>query len=63
MTYNIRITADGYYESERVNIPIFQGVTSIQTVEMIPLSEFSDPYSASPDSEIRFVTVPNSTLE
>lgn len=61
-TYNLTVTADGFYESEKVNVPIFQGITSIQTVEMIPLSEFSDPYSATPDNLGRFTRVPESEL-
>jgi hypothetical protein len=53
-TYNITVEKDGFYASEKINVPIFQGITSIQTAEMIPLSEFSDPYSATPDYLGRF---------
>ena len=53
-TYNITVEKDGFYASEKLNVPIFQGITSVQTVEMIPLSEFSDPYSATPDYLGRF---------
>ena len=61
-TYNLTVEADGFYESEKINVPVFQGIASIQTVEMIPLSEFSDPYSATPDTLGRFTRVPESEL-
>ncbi|MBQ7907524.1 MAG: hypothetical protein IJ309_06070 [Clostridia bacterium] len=47
--YNIFISADGYYDSAYVNVPIFQGVTSIQPVNLIPLSEFSAPNDIVPN--------------
>ena len=61
-TYNIVINADGFYESERINVPIFQGITSVQTVDLIPLSEYSDQYSATPDSLNRFARVPDERI-
>ena len=61
-TYNITVTADGYYESEKINVPIFQGITSIQNVELIPLSEFADPYSATPNEAGRFTVTPDNEL-
>ena len=61
-TYNAVINADGFYESERINIPIFQGITSVQTVDLIPLSEYSDQYSATPDSLNRFVRIPDESI-
>ena len=61
-TYTLTVHRDGYYESEKVNIPIFQGITSLQTVNLIPLAEFSNPYSATPDFLGRYTRVPDSTL-
>ena len=61
-TYNITVYADGYYGSEKINVPVFQGITSFQQVNLIPLSEFSDPYDASPDPLGRFTRIPNSRL-
>ena len=61
-TYNAVINAEGFYESERINIPIFQGITSVQTVDLIPLSEYSDQYSATPDSLNRFVRIPDESI-
>ena len=39
--YNIYIDYPGYYPSRSMGVPIFGGVTSTQTFELIPLSEFS----------------------
>ena len=61
-TYNIVVSADGYYGSEKVNVPVFQGITSIQQVNLIPLSEFSDSYDGSPDPLTRYTVIPNSRL-
>ena len=33
------ITADGYYTSVNINIPIYPGITSIQPVNLIPLPD------------------------
>ncbi len=35
--YNIRVDYPGYYTMENLNVPIFEGQTSIQPVAMIPL--------------------------
>ena len=45
--YNLEVFADGYYSKNYVNIPIFDGITSYQSVELIPLSanQYSDNYS------------------
>ena len=61
-TYNAVVVADGFYESERINIPVFQGITSVQTVDLIPLSEYSEPDSATPDSLNRFARIQNTDL-
>jgi hypothetical protein len=50
LSYNIYVKADGFYDSQKLNVPIFQGITSIQPVLMIPLSEYASPDSATPDS-------------
>ena len=43
LSYDIYVNADGYYDSSFLNVPIFQGVSSLQNVHLIPLSEFSNP--------------------
>ncbi len=37
--YNIRVDYPGYSTTENVNVPVFEGQKSIQSVLMIPLSE------------------------
>lgn len=38
-TYNAEISLPGYYSNLYTNIPIFDTITSIQTVDLIPLPE------------------------
>lgn len=38
--YNVRVEREGFYPHENRNVPIFAGVTSVQSVEMIPLSPY-----------------------
>lgn len=40
--YNIRVDYPGYYTVENLNVPVFEGQTSIQPVAMIPLGENSE---------------------
>ena len=49
LTYNIAVTKDGYYQQNYINAPVFEGITSIQSADMIPLSDNGqtdrfDPY-------------------
>lgn len=54
--YNVRAEADGFYTSEFFGAPVFEGVTSVQTVNLIPLAEYTpEPfgtrfYESAPDS-------------
>ncbi|MBQ7353756.1 MAG: hypothetical protein IJW54_07135 [Clostridia bacterium] len=41
LSYDIYVTADGYYDATFLNVPIFQGISSLQNVYLIPLSEFA----------------------
>jgi len=47
--YNLEVFAEGFYTRNYVNIPIFDGITSYQSVELIPLSanQYSDNYTQS----------------
>ena len=60
--YNITATADGYYSSDKSRVPIFEGVTSILPFNLIPLGEYSDPESFTPDGAGRFSVTPNTNL-
>lgn len=37
--YNVQAEAEGFYSQSFINVPIFDSVTSIQSVDLIPLSE------------------------
>ncbi len=37
--YNIRVDYPGYYTMENLNVPIFEGQTSIQPLALIPLPQ------------------------
>ena len=40
--YDLEITADGFYTQKFYGVPVFTGVESVQTVNMIPYSGLSD---------------------
>ena len=40
-TYNIEVDKEGFYPRQFLNVPVFSGITSIQPVNLIPLSEYS----------------------
>lgn len=40
--YNMMVTADGYLDNIHLNIPVFSGVTSLQRVNLTPLSIAGD---------------------
>lgn len=60
--YNISVEREGFYNNRYVNVPIFQGVTSIQPVELIPLSEYGLSDDDYPSNGRRFVETPNTSL-
>lgn len=39
--YRVIVTADGYYAQEAVSVPIFDGITAILPVYLIPLPEYA----------------------
>lgn len=61
-SYNIFVSKDGYFDSDVINAPIFQGVTSIQLVNLIPVSEFASPTDDVPFYDSRFVEIPDTKL-
>ena len=40
-TYTISVYKDGYYPANSTAVPIFEGITSIQPIEMLPLAEYN----------------------
>lgn len=55
MSYNISVNADGFYDNNYLNVPIFQGITSLQDVFLIPLSEFASPTDPIPNSQRQYL--------
>ena len=59
-TYNIDAQYDGYYNQYYVNVPIFDGVTAIQNVDLVPVAENGRNGQT---LESRFYETENPTLE
>ena len=53
-TYNIEIVREGYFNQTYQNVPVFEGITAMQTAEMIPLPKNGKPDRASVDNGIFF---------
>ena len=53
-SYGIDVTLAGYYTPVYESVPIFDGITSVQSVAMIPLPENGYSDSRRPDSTIIF---------
>ena len=49
--YHIDVYLEGYFTQNYIHVPIFDGITAIQPVDMIPLSENGRTDSRTPDSE------------
>ena len=62
LTYNIAVTKDGYYQQNYINAPVFEGITSIQNADMIPLSDNGQTDRFDPYGNIFFETE-NGNLE
>ena len=61
-TYNISVAKDGYYSQSYINAPVFDGITSIQTADMIPLPDNGQTDNFDPDGN-RFFETENPNLE
>ena len=61
-TYNISVEKDGYYSQNYINAPVFDGITSIQSADMIPLSDNGQTDNFDPDAN-RFFETENPSLE
>ena len=51
--YNIEVFKEGYYPVTFLNVPLFPGVTSVQSVELIPLPPY-EPDCNPPREELEF---------
>ena len=61
-TYNIAVAKDGYYQQNYINAPVFEGITSIQSADMIPLSDNGQTDRYDPFGNVFFETE-NGNLE
>ena len=50
-TYNVEVVLEGFYTQYYYNIPIFDQITAIQPVDMIPLPENEMTDSRTPDGD------------
>ncbi len=62
MSYNVFASKEGYFDSDVINAPVFQGITSLQPINLIPLSEYSSPKDFTPSYDSRFVEIPDTDL-
>ena len=61
-TYNISVAKDGYYQQYYINAPVFEGITSIQNADMIPMPDNGQTDNFTTDGNIFFETE-NGALE
>lgn len=61
-TYNISVSKDGYAQQYYINAPVFEGITSIQNADMIPLSDNGQTDNFTTEGNIFFETE-NGALE
>ena len=61
-TYNVSVSKEGYYSQNYINAPVFDGITSIQSADMIPLSDNGQTDNFDPDAN-RFFETENPSLE
>ena len=38
-TYNIEAYLEGYYPQQYINVPVFDGITAIQNINLVPIAE------------------------
>lgn len=43
--FNISVTADGFFNSLSIDVPVFSGITSVQNFNMVPVPLFTEPSS------------------
>ena len=58
-TYNIEVSANGYATNLYQNVPIFDRITALQPIELIPLSQNGQEGNYSPGSTLFFETENN----
>ena len=61
-SYNVFASSEGFFSSDVINLPVFQGITSVQPINLVPLSEFASPNDDIPSYDSRFVEIPDNDL-
>ncbi len=61
-SYHVDVYLEGYYNQSYFDVPVFDGITSVQNSDMIPLPENGRPDGAAPDDQRFFESAaPNLT--
>lgn len=50
-TYHVDVSKEGYYTQYYQNVPVFDGISAVQSVEMIPLPQNGYEGGLTPDSD------------
>lgn len=62
-TYHVKVSKDNYNSVEITNVPVFDGVTSLQRVNLIPENEFSGISPGYPREFTQIYNAPPSELQ
>lgn len=57
-SYHLEVFREGYYTHQYLGVPIFDGITAVQTADMIPKSESGKTGYDAPDEDLYFNTPP-----
>lgn len=60
-TYTVDVMNAGYYDQSYINVPIFDGITAIQNVDLVPLPEYGISSELQQD-KYRFIESENPNL-
>ena len=55
-SYILTVTKGGYYRQEYVNVPVFEGITAMQTADLIPLPDNGQTDNYTTDDTVIFET-------
>ena len=55
-TYNLSVTKPGYYQQYYSGVPVFEGITAVQSADMIPLPDNGQTDNFTVDDNIFFET-------
>ena len=61
-SYTVAVSKDGFYDADFIKVPIFEGITSIQPVFLIPLLEYARHDDDYPISNRRNEQTPDTAL-